>query len=61
MSGFGNGGNMSALRMNLERQKMDTDSGASDAETLYFEGPQDCDNTLWKKIIQNMRTYVQSQ
>ncbi len=61
MSGFSNGGNMSALRMNLERQQMDTDSGASDAETLYFEGPQDCDNTLWKKIIQNMRTYVQSQ
>ena len=61
MSGLGNGGNMSALRMNLERQQMDTDSGASDAETLYFDGPQDCDNTLWKKIIQNMRTYVQSQ
>jgi hypothetical protein len=61
MSGLGNGGNMSALRMNLERQQMDTDSGASDAETLYFNGPQDCDNTLWKKIIQNMRTYVQSQ
>ena len=61
MSAFGNGGNMSALRMNLERQKMDTDSGASDAETLYFKGPQDCDNTLWKKIIQNMRAYVQSQ
>jgi hypothetical protein len=61
MSGLGNGGNMSALRMNLERQQMDTDSGASDAETLYFNGPQDCDNTLWEKIIQNMRTYVQSQ
>jgi hypothetical protein len=61
MSGLGNGGNMSALRMNLERQQMDTDSGASDAETLYFDGPQDCDNTLWKKIIQNMRNYVQSQ
>lgn len=61
MSGLGNGGNMSALRMNLERQQMDTDSGASDAETLYFSGPQDCDNPLWKKIIQNMRTYVQSQ
>jgi len=61
LSGLGNGGNMSALRMNLERQQMDTDSGVSDAETLYFNGPDDCDSILWKKIIQNMRTYVQSQ
>lgn len=61
MSGLGNGGGMAGLRMNLERQQMDTQSGESDAQTLYFDGPQDCDSIIWKKIIQNMRTYVQSQ
>ncbi len=61
MSGLGNGGNMSALRMNLERQQMDTDSGTADAQTLSLNGPQDCDSIIWEKILQNMRTYVQSQ
>jgi len=52
-------GDISDLRMQLERRTMDADSGARDARTLFSHAPEGEGSVILKKIYRNMGIYVQ--
>jgi hypothetical protein len=52
-------GDLSDLRMQLERRTMDADSGARDAHTLFSHAPEGEGSIILKKIYRNMEIYVQ--
>jgi len=52
-------GDLSDLRMQLERGQMDTDSGARDAATLYRVAPEKCRSVIVTRIYSNMKVFVQ--
>jgi hypothetical protein len=52
-------GDLSDLRMQLERRTMDADSGGRDAHTLFSHAPEGEGSIILKRIYRNMEIYVQ--
>ena len=52
-------GDLSDLRLQLERGQMDTDSGSRDAATLYRVAPEQCTSVIVTRIYSNMKVFVQ--